>query len=160
MAQREKAVTVQAALLAALGVAATYTDLRSREIPNWIPLLALLSGLVWHAWNWGLHGFLLSLFGTGVGFCVFLVFYWLGGMGGGDIKLMGGFGALVGMPGMLPAVFWVCVFGGVIASAVVIWQWRRSRLGGGKSSRGAADDSIPYAPAIVLGVWVTLWMHS
>ena len=40
---------------------------------------------------------LYALGGTVVGFAVFLIFYLLGGMGGGDVKLMAGFGALLGV---------------------------------------------------------------
>ena len=37
-----------------------------------------------------------ALLGTLAGASVFLIFYLLGGMGGGDVKLMAGFGALLG----------------------------------------------------------------
>ena len=36
---------------------------------------------------------------------VFLIFYLLGGMGGGDVKLMAGFGAVLGVPRLLEAPF-------------------------------------------------------
>ncbi len=44
-------------------------------------------------------GALYALAGAAAGFAVFLIFYLLGGMGGGDVKLMAGFGALLGAGG-------------------------------------------------------------
>ena len=38
-----------------------------------------------------------------MGAVVFLIFYLLGGMGGGDVKLMAGFGAVLGVRQLLEA---------------------------------------------------------
>ena len=100
-----------------------------------------------------------ALGGAAVGFAVFLVFYLLGGMGGGDVKLMAGFGALLGLPGVLWAALWTAAFGGVIAIGAVAWQAaakvlrRASTISNEVRER---QESIPYAPAIVLGVWLSL----
>jgi prepilin peptidase CpaA len=100
---------------------------------------------------------------------VFLVFYLLGGMGGGDVKLMAGFGALLGVQLLLQAALWTAGCGGVMALAVIAWRavrdwWTRSkRARGGNPAAGALSvapahgtDSIPYAPAIAAGVWLSL----
>ena len=50
-----------------------------------------------------------------IGFGVFLVFYLMGGMGGGDVKLMSGFGALLGDGRILPAALLAAASGGVMA---------------------------------------------
>jgi prepilin peptidase CpaA len=73
---------------------------------------------------------------------MFLVFYLLGGMGGGDVKLMAGFGGLLGPSGILVATLFTGVVGGLLAAVGLVCN-RKCR-------------AIPYAPAIVLGSWLAL----
>jgi prepilin peptidase CpaA len=89
---------------------------------------------------------------------VFLIFYVLGGMGAGDIKLMTGFGALLGYSKLFEAALWTAAIGGLIALGVISYQAVRG-LWRPKSSGKSADirtESIPYAPAITLGVWLAM----
>jgi prepilin peptidase CpaA len=150
-----------------VGVAATVDDLRRRQIANWIPVAALVGGLAWQISQSGWRGALDSVLGTVAGFAVFLVFYLLGGMGGGDVKLMAGFGALLGARRLLEASLWTAGIGGLLAVAVLairpVWGWAKGRWG--KTDAGPEldpeqvkqkNDSIPYAPAIALGVWLSL----
>lgn len=138
----------------AVGLVATAEDLWRRQISNWIPLTGLVTGLAWHGYTGGWSGALNSLAGTAAGFLVFLVFYVLGGMGGGDVKLMASFGAILGWRGVLWASLWTAAVGGVLALLVIggrkIWRWFAGRVLG-RPSAAAEDDSIPYAPAIALG---------
>jgi len=137
-----------------LGLAAAVEDLARRTISNWIPLTALLGGLLCQSTRAGWGGAGTALLGVAGGFGVFLVFYLLGGMGGGDVKLMAGFGALLGAGRLLEAAFWTAVFGGLLATLVLAagaWKARRKQ-----TPLRFAPKSIPYAPAIVLGVWLTL----
>jgi prepilin peptidase CpaA len=138
-------------LALALGLTAVWTDLRNRTIPNWIPLAALTGGLAWHGLAGGWQGLGASALGAAGGFLVFIVFFLLGGMGGGDVKLMGGFGALLGYRSLLAASFWVALAGGLFAVAVIVWR----KLRAGKSG-SQQEAHIPYAPAIALGVWIAL----
>jgi prepilin peptidase CpaA len=138
-----------------VGLAATIDDLARRQIANWIPLAALAGGIGWQMGKSGWMGGLYALGGAAAGFAVFLVFYLLGGMGGGDIKLMGGFGALLGAQQMLWASFYTALAGGLLALGVV--AFRKIRQATGKAAPEApGDESIPYAPAIALGVWLAL----
>jgi prepilin peptidase CpaA len=146
-----------AALL--LGLAACVTDLRSRTIPNWIPATALAAGLGWNAAIGGWRGALLSVGGAVCGFLGFLVFYLLGGMGGGDVKLTSGFGALLGVPAVFQALLWIGLAGGLAAAGLVYWRYLR-RLLPRAATAAVEADSIPYAPAIAFGVWITLWVRS
>jgi prepilin peptidase CpaA len=89
---------------------------------------------------------------------VFLIFYLLNGMGGGDVKLMAGFGGLLG-PGLIWRAAWIAaVAGGLMAvgfAAVLAWRARRERAGGHVAPAGTASaNTISYAPAIVAGVWL------
>jgi prepilin peptidase CpaA len=156
-------MTAQVWIAILVGLAAMADDLARRHIANWIPAAALAGGFGWQigqngVWTGGLH----ALGGAAVGFAVFLTFYLLGGMGGGDVKLMAGFGALLGLPGVLWAALWTAAFGGVIAIGAVAWQAagtlirRRLRRADTVSEVRERQESIPYAPAIVLGVWLAL----
>jgi prepilin peptidase CpaA len=136
-----------------VGVAAAVDDLARRRIANWIPATALAGGLGWQIGQHGWWGLLYALGGAAAGFGVFLIFYLLGGMGGGDIKLMAGFGALLGAGRLLEAALWTAGVGGLLAVGVLAFRSLRKRTG---VSAGASSDSIPYAPAIALGVWLSL----
>jgi prepilin peptidase CpaA len=92
-------------LIAATAVAgvAAWTDLRSGTIPNWLTLGALAAGVAartvvaWAlvgGWRAGLAsgGYAIA----GALFCALVpgIMYWLGGAGGGDVKLFAALGAL------------------------------------------------------------------
>ena len=135
-----------------LGIAAIWDDLARRRISNWIPAIAFLSGLCLQFSLHGWYGALAALLGALTGASVFILFYLLGGMGGGDIKLMAGFGAMLGTNRILEAALWTAGSGGLIAGGVILVSAVRRR--GADKSRTL--DSIPYAPAITAGVWLSL----
>jgi prepilin peptidase CpaA len=165
-----------------IGVAASGEDIWRRNISNWIPLAGLVCGLVLQVAKQGWLGLAYWAGGAVAGFCVFLLFYMLGGMGGGDVKLMAGFGAVLGPVRLLEAALWTAGIGGIMAAAAVCFYeirklYRRAharaaadktdsgdRTGGGRMVGGpvgaaayAKDDAyIPYAPAITLGAWVAM----
>jgi prepilin peptidase CpaA len=143
-------------MIIAVGVAAAIQDLRTREISNWTCGLAVAGGLTVHSFQRGLGGFGHSILGMLIGFAVFLVFYILGGMGGGDVKLMAGFGALLGSGQILHAAFLTALLGGVMALLVVAGRALRNRKRADGDAAGKAAESIPYAPAIALGAWLAL----
>jgi prepilin peptidase CpaA len=60
--------------------------------------------------------------GFGFGFGVLLAAYVLGGMGGGDVKLMGAVGSLVGWPAALHAVFYSFLVGAALGLILMIWR--------------------------------------
>src|SRR5713226_5299233 len=102
-----------------LGTAAVIEDLAKRRISNWIPLCALIGGVVCQVLRRGWMGVPLAFAGALVGFLVFLIFYLLGGMGGGDIKLMAGFGAVLGYSRLLEAALWTAACGGIFAALAI-----------------------------------------
>jgi prepilin peptidase CpaA len=149
----------QIVMTVAVGIAASVEDLIRRRVSNWIPMVALLAGLIIHFIERGWPGVWSAFLGALSGFAVFLVFYALGGMGGGDVKLMAGFGALLGGASRLfEAAIWTGGIGAVIAVGVLGYRFLRSRL----TASGADGGSrfIPYAPAITLGVWLELVAKS
>jgi prepilin peptidase CpaA len=153
-------MTTQVWIAILVGLAAMIDDLARRRIANWIPAAALAGGFGWQIgqsgwWPGAGH----ALLGTATGFGVFLIFYLLGGMGGGDVKLMAGFGALLGAPRLLEAALWTAGVGGLLALGVLAFRAVRKKLGGAKeltAEEKERNESIPYAPAITLGVWLAL----
>jgi prepilin peptidase CpaA len=148
-------MNAQVGIAILVGVAAAVDDLARRQIANWIPAAALAGGLAWQIGQHGWWGWLHALGGAVVGFSVFLIFYLLGGMGGGDIKLMAGFGALLGAGRLLEAALWTAGTGGLLALGVLAFRSLRKRAGAAVPV-GPSGESIPYAPAIALGVWLSL----
>jgi prepilin peptidase CpaA len=162
-------MTALAIMAGVVGVAATIDDLWRRQISNWIPGSAFAGGMILQTVQHGWRGAGSALAGAAAGAGVFLIFYLLGGMGGGDVKLMAGFGALLGVQLLLQAALWTAGCGGVLALAVIgtrairdLWT-RYSRARAGEPAAGELDvaaagrtDSIPYAPAIAAGVWLSL----
>jgi len=158
-------MTAQVWIAILVGLAATIDDLARRRIANWIPVAALAGGFGWQIGQKGLWpGMWQASLGAAAGFGVFLIFYLLGGMGGGDVKLMAGFGALLGPGQLLWAALFTAGVGGIIALVVVAFQTVRGlfqragrRSGDPNTEQGwGQKDSIPYAPAITLGVWLAL----
>ena len=156
-------MTVQAWIAGVVGIAAIVDDVARRQISNWIPCSAFASGLIWQTWQSGWRGAGAALLGTLTGAAVFLIFYLLGGMGGGDVKLMAGFGALLGTRQLLEASLWTAGCGGVMAVGAIAFHHLRKFYAGRRSASRAPDSearkgiqSIPYAPAIAAGVWLSL----
>ena len=135
-------MSAMAWIAVALGCAATFDDLRRRQVSNWISVAGIVAGLLMHAWSAGAWGFGQALGGAALGFLVFLFFYVAGGMGAGDIKLMSAFGALLGPAGILLAALFAAPVGALMAAVALAWK-RGSR-------------SVPYAPAITLGAWLAM----
>lgn len=138
-----------------VGVAATTEDIARRQISNWITVSAVLGGIAVQTMERGWAGLGAALLGTVVGFAVFLVLFLLGGMGGGDVKLMAGFGSILGWWGILEAALWTAGVGGVLAILYVVWDTIANLMRRGKGQKRATTH-IPYAPAITLGAWLAM----
>ncbi len=82
----------------ALGVTllAGWVDFRTRKIPNWLTVPALVLGIGMHTVVAGWSGAIASLEGAGLALVVLLPLVLLRGLGAGDWKLMGAVGAFLG----------------------------------------------------------------
>lgn len=158
------AITAQAWIAALVGCAAIVDDVTRRKISNWIPLVAFCSGMLLQTLDSGWRGSLSGLLGTIVGASALVVFYVMGGMGGGDIKLLAGFGAVLGSMQVLEAALWTGACGGAMAVGAILLSsirrsWKRRASAANHAPAEHAPESpksIPYAPAIAVGVWLTL----
>lgn len=138
------------ALLAALATAllvAALTDIRRREIDNWLTIgIALAAPLFWwaSAMSWSEIGYQLAIAaGT---FAVLCVLFATGQMGGGDVKLLTALALWIEPFWFLRLLFVMAVAGGVLTLGLLAWHHARRR--GGKLA-------VPYGVAISFaGLWV------
>ena len=152
-----EALNLQVGWAVFIGLIAAIEDLRRRQIPNWIPVAAIVGGLLIAFRDRGLTGAGSSVLGLLAGFAVFLVFYALGAMGGGDVKLMAGFGAVLGWSRIWQASLWTAAVGGLVALVVIGYSmFVRAVWGKKRNVSPRTADAIPYAPAIALGSWLAL----
>ena len=115
------AILIGAELLA---LTAGWTDFRSRRIPNWLTVPALLVGVVVNTVLGGLTGLKTAVLGAVVGLALLLPFVLLRSLGAGDWKLAGALGAFTG-PGHLVDLLLGSVFvAGLMALALVIYKGR------------------------------------
>jgi len=145
-------------IAAVVGVIATAEDLWRRRISNVVTGCAFCAGVCARTAIYGAEGALGAVLGALLGAAMFLVFYLAGGMGGGDIKLMGGFGAIVGNGQIVLAAVMAAILGALIALAYLgVAAGRRLAGPPGESRKTPAlrKLAIPYAPAITLGVWLS-----
>lgn len=155
-----------------LGVA-TYTDLRSRRIPNWLVLPFLAIGILVSTLLHGWHGLGQSLGGAGMGLLLMGIFFMMGGMGAGDVKLCAAIGAWIGPSQMLVALVMTGLAGGVMALVWAAWagflgelfQNAGGLVFGSRKERGEAvltnplRRKMPYGPAIAIGTLISFMGH-
>jgi prepilin peptidase CpaA len=137
---------------AVLGIGCS-TELKSRRIPNWLTAGGMATGLVLGLMPGGLT-FLSSALGLGVGFGALFLFYLFGGIGGGDVKMMGAVGALMGFPAIIPILLVSALAGGLMAALLVTWTFVRSK---DRSEKTRARSSIPFGLAIAAATLLTIY---
>jgi len=154
---------------------ATFTDLRSCRIPNWLVLPFLVAGIFVSGWTQGWHGIGQSFLGIALGTVIFGFFCWLGGMGMGDVKLCAAIGAWIGPSQLLFALVLTGLAGGVMA---LCWAVAGGFMGELLSGTGDLFVSfrkhgvrphpemvlnnpltrkMPYAPAIAIGTLISFF---
>lgn len=140
-----------------LAVSSGYSDLKVRRIPNFLTLTGILAGFILNSLFFGLPGFKGSILGFVIGFGFFLIFYLFGGMGAGDVKLIGAVGALLGYPLILQSLIFTALAGvGVIIVLLfpaILCSIKTMNFSNIWSLRKAY---IPYGLAISIGTLLTL----
>ncbi|MHA7679437.1 A24 family peptidase [Cupriavidus sp. PET2-C1] len=163
--------------LIALVTTAAVCDIRSRRVPNWLvgSGLAIALGVQWvvcgpaaGSWAW--------LSGMATGLALFIGVYLLGGMGAGDVKLMGAIGAFTGPLGAAHVAVISCLAGGVLAlSMMLLKKESRQTLAslstlllslpfGARAMPSVNDEQrtsrsikLPFAVAIAAGTLLVKW---
>jgi len=138
-------------LLAALAIAllvAAVTDLRSRQIGNWLNGgIALAAPLFWWANDLALWPDVALQLGVALGtFAVLAALFALKAMGGGDVKLLTALALWIEPMLFLKLVIVMALVGGVLTLVFGAWHIMR---------RQREKIAIPYGVAIAMaGLWV------
>ena len=171
--------TVPILVVSAVCVACAASDLRRFRVSNAWTLSLLASGLIFRAAVTGWPGLGRSLEGAGFGFAALLVPYALGGMGAGDVKLLAGVGAWLGLPMTYEVLIAAALMGGVYALILSATTGRfhtllmdmRSLIARGATRAEVpvqqlvtqADRHrrlVPFAAMVALGLLATVARHS
>jgi prepilin peptidase CpaA len=162
----------------AVAVLACDYDLRTRRIPNALTLGAALSAMAFSGAGLGASGLMTAAGGWLLGVVLFFPFFALGGMGAGDVKLLGAIGAWLGPQAVLYVALYSAMAGGVFAVAVALRAgYLRQALGnlsrlahfwmtvGLKPAEGLTlttehrSPRLAYAVPMLAGLLVTLWLR-
>ena len=159
----------------AVGAAACVTDARSARIPNRLTCGAIALGLLFHGVAPTGAGVGAACLGLAAGLLVFVPFFALGALGGGDVKLMAALGTWVGWRAAIDIALYGALAGGVMAIVVALDHgylrrairnlWTLLRywwLVGIKPLPELTLDAgqglrLPYALPIMVGLMVALW---
>ena len=172
-------MTIDTPSLAVLGVAivACVFDVRTRRIPNALTLGAAVVAFGFALLQTGFAGLGWSAAGWLIAVTVFFPFFALGGMGAGDVKLLGALGAWLGALNALHLVLYTALAGGVMALVVLLargyltqalWNlwllltfWRTAGLRPHPelTLQGARGPKLAYAIPIAVGAVTTLWLR-
>jgi prepilin peptidase CpaA len=160
-----------------VGLAGCTTDIASRRVPNALTMPAVGLGVAAHAVAGGWPEAWGALLGGVVGLAVFLPIFALGGMGGGDVKLMAALGSWIGAGPVVWTAIYAALAGGVLALGVsvahgylgqalgnirglfVFWAVQGLRPMPALTLAHGIGPRLPYALPIFVGLLVTLWRH-
>jgi prepilin peptidase CpaA len=170
-------------VLLAVAISAV-TDVRTFKVHNTLTLPLLVGGLAYYGVSGTPGDLLSSILGAWFGFLVLLLFYLLGGMGAGDVKLMAGIGAWLGLKLTLYVFLSSSLIAGIYVLATTLPRRRAGKvftdlrsvwhrltrpgqplmvnecvevLAARPEARGRL---VPFAPMIALGVLATfLWVY-
>jgi prepilin peptidase CpaA len=115
---------VPAVVLLVVAVTCAVTDLWKGKIYNAVTYPAMALGVVLALVQHGANGIWLALGGFAVGFFPAFVLFALGGMGGGDVKLLGAIGAIAGAIAATETLILAFLVGGLFALGKLAWHGR------------------------------------
>ncbi len=155
---------VETLTLFAVLAAACVTDLRTRRIPNALVLTGLVAGVSFALIDGGLRGMMSAMGGVVTGLCIWMPFWLLHMMGGGDVKLFAAGAAWLGPGGAVEAAMLAGLCGGVLSLLYVLQRHgvthTLSRLAFGlhhpqllrETAPPAWNQRMPYALAMAAGL--------
>lgn len=115
-------LAVNQALLMALITVSGFFDLKERRIPNKITFTGILIGILFNLYSGGWMGLLQGVFGMFAGLAIFFLPFVMGGMGAGDVKLMGAIGALMGWEFSVMTALYSAIVGGAMVIIHLLYK--------------------------------------
>ncbi len=109
-------------------VVAAYIDGTQLKVPNAITFPMIIAGWMYSSVAYGMAGdgwymgLLWSIGGTAVGLACLYPFYAIGGMGGGDVKMLAAVGAWVHSSITISAFFLSAFIGGLMAVLMIVFS--------------------------------------
>ncbi len=97
-----------------------YYDARYRRIPNILTLTLITFGIVFNLMTRGISGLSVTLLGLSVGMVLLIIPYITGGIGAGDVKLLGAIGAVLGAQFVVATFLYGAILGGIWSIALLI----------------------------------------
>jgi prepilin peptidase CpaA len=161
----------------AVGVTACITDIRTRRIPNVLTFGAAVAAVLFHGFEAGVPGLQSAATGWVVGTALFLPFFLLGGMGGGDVKLLAALGAWLGPRDALWLAIYASLAGGVMAVGLALlrgylgtalrnvmrllgyWCLTGPRSMPSMTLERSGGPRLAYAVPVLVGTMVTVWLR-
>ena len=140
-------------MLAIALLTAAFTDLRRRQIDNWLnAAVALTAPLYWWAAGFTLWPEMALQFGFAIAVSAVLIGLWsLRLIGGGDIKLLGALALWLTPETYLTLIIIMGLTGGILTVLIASFHVARRRKG---------KPAIPYGVAIAAGgLWVLSTQH-
>jgi len=161
----------------AVAIVASAFDLRTRRIPNALTFGAAIAAVAFHVVVGGAIGLVTAAAGWALGVALFLPFFALRGLGGGDVKLLGAIGAWLGPAAILYVAFYSTLAGGVLGIVVALQtRYLRQALSNLKflgtfwltvglqpvesvSLDRKDTPRLAYAVPVLAGLLVTVWLR-
>jgi prepilin peptidase CpaA len=109
-------------ILILLALTSFITDITKKKIYNVQTYPSMVLGLILSYAAGGGHGILMSFAGLFTGLALLFIIFLAGGIGAGDVKLLGAIGALKGTVFVLWTMFYTGLIGGIMAFALLIWK--------------------------------------
>jgi prepilin peptidase CpaA len=168
---------VAPALAVVLAGVGAVIDLRSRRIPNVLTFGGAAAAFAYFTFTHGLSGLGQSTAGWAIGIGLFLPIFILGGMGAGDVKLLGAVGACLGPKATLYCALYSVLAGGLLGLIVAlrhrylaqavhnVWSligfWRSAgiRPVPGMSLTDAKGPRLAYGAAIFTGTVTAVFVR-
>lgn len=139
-------------LMSSVLLAIIFIDLKEMIIPDSLVLSILVLSVIHKTVNYFLYGISPEIINSFLGLLLAggmftaIVLISRGGMGGGDVTLMGALGFVLGVKYILLNIFLSFVLGAIISLALLSAKIKKRK------------DPIPFGPFIVLGFFITsLW---
>jgi prepilin peptidase CpaA len=162
-------------ILMVVMVIAAIIDYKFKKVPNIITFSAIAAGLAMAFMENGFKGISISTLGLFIGMALLYLPYAAGGMGGGDVKLLGAIGAIKGPWFVFITFLAMALIGGLMAvirmafvmkkddmrtlSASIKTVFHTRSLSVLEIPEYARKEKIPYAIAISAGAAVSLMLE-